>query len=131
MRETVNGAIIRNTRILLVRKEQSWLLPGGKPNPGESDIECLCREVGEELSGTQLENIRYYNEFVGNTHIQERFKTKVYLVDIKGAIREPSAEIKESRWVNDTSKYNLSDMNLKVIDSLIRDGYLRRSSNCN
>lgn len=128
MRETVNVAIIRNAKILLVRKGQSWLLPGGKPNPGESDIGCLCREVDEELSGTRLENIKYYNEFVGDTHIQERFRTKVYLADIGGELREPSAEIKEYGWVDNTSKYNLSDMNLKVMDSLIRDGYLRRPS---
>ena len=125
MRITINATIIDDGRILLVRKGQSWLLPGGKPGPSESDIECLCREVNEELSGTELENIRYYNEFVGNTHIGERFKTKVYLVDIKGALREPSAEIVECRWVDNISQYNISDMNLKVIDSLINDGYLR------
>ena len=128
MRETVNVAIISNARILLVRKKQSWLLPGGKPELGESDIECLCREAYEELSGTQLENIRHYDDFIGNTHRGEKFKTKVYLADIKGELGKPSAEITEHRWVDDTSQYNLSDMNFKVIHSLINNEYLRSPS---
>lgn len=128
MGTTINAAVINNGRILLVRKKQSWLLPGGKPESNELDLECLYREVCEELSGTQLENIRYYGDFIGNTHIQEKFRTKIYFADIKGKLRKPSAEIEEYEWVDDTSKYNLSDMNLKVINSLISDGYLRRQS---
>jgi len=52
MRIAIGAAIIEDGKILLVRKRQSWILPGGKPEPKESDIECLCREVSEELSGT-------------------------------------------------------------------------------
>jgi ADP-ribose pyrophosphatase YjhB (NUDIX family) len=65
MRETINAVIIRNKKILLVKKEKSWLLPEGKPNPDESDIECLCREVDEELSGTLLKDIEFYGKFIG------------------------------------------------------------------
>ena len=125
MRESINVAIIKDTKILLVKKEKSWLLPGGKPNPDESDIECLCREVYEELSGTLLKDIEFYGEFIGKTHTEERFKTKVYFANIKGKLKDPSAEISESEWVQDTNKYDLSDMNLKVIKSLIKDGYLK------
>ena len=124
MRKTINAAIIKNAKILLVRKGQSWLLPGGKPEIGETDIECLCREVSEELSGTQLENIKFYGNFIGYTHLQERFRTDVYLANIKGELNQPSAEIAEYRWVDDTNQYNLSDMNSKVIDSLIKEGLL-------
>ena len=38
-------------RVLTVRKRgtASYMLPGGKPEPGESPIECALREVDEEL----------------------------------------------------------------------------------
>ena len=124
MRETVNAAIIRNGRILLVRKEESWLLPGGKPNIGESDIGCLCREVQEELSGTVLKDVRYYGAFTGETHMREMFRIRVYLADIVGNLNRPSAEISEYQWVDDPGKYNLSDVTSKAIISLINEGYL-------
>jgi len=82
----------------LLRKKESWLLPGGKPKLNESDIACLVREVEEELSGTELENIAYYGEFIGKTHIGEEFKTKVYLANVKGELKESSAEISEYKW---------------------------------
>lgn len=126
MRETINAAIIRNAKILVVRKRESWLLPGGKPQADESDIACLCREINEELSGNTVENIRYYGEFIGDTHIGERFKTKVYLADIQGELGAASAEIEEYQWINNTIGYNFSDMNKLVLDALIRDGYLKR-----
>ena len=44
-------AVSREGEILLVRKRgtAAFMLPGGKPDPGESAIEALEREVGEEL----------------------------------------------------------------------------------
>lgn len=57
MRKTINVAIINRKKLLLVRKGQSWLLTGGKPESDESDLECLCREVWEELSGTKIKNL--------------------------------------------------------------------------
>lgn len=124
MRETVNAVIIENRKILVVRKKDSWLLPGGKPKEGESDLECLFREFGEELSGTQLENVGLYGDFIGNTHIGERFKTKIYFADVREKLGKPSAEIEEVRWVYSPKGYNFSDMNLKVFDSLIKNGYI-------
>lgn len=38
-------------RVLTVRKRgtASYMLPGGKPEPGESALDCALREVDEEL----------------------------------------------------------------------------------
>ena len=111
--------------MLVVRKDGSWLLPGGKPETGESDLECLCREVHEELSKTKLKNIRYYGEFIGKTHVGEEFKTKVYLADIDGKLGKPSGEIIASVWINDINNYIFSNMNSMVIGSLINENYLK------
>jgi 8-oxo-dGTP diphosphatase len=51
---------IRGGRILLCRKKRGTpllILPGGKKEPGESSLECLEREVREELGGVRLERI--------------------------------------------------------------------------
>ena len=127
MRTAIGAAIIDERKILLVRKRQSWILPGGKPEPDESDIECLCREVSEELSGTQLDNIRYYGDFEGRTpHTRDILRAKVYFADIKGKLCQPATEIAEYNWIENPSQYNLSDITSKIIDSLTKDGYLRR-----
>jgi ADP-ribose pyrophosphatase YjhB (NUDIX family) len=127
MRLAINAAIIQEGEILLIKKEKTWILPGGKPRAEESDITCLCREVDEELSGTQIDNIRYYNDFKGITpHKGDVLRAKVYFADIKGVLRSPSSEIIEHAWVSDSSKYNVSDITSKILESLKEKGYLKK-----
>ena len=47
----IGAAVISNDRLLVVRKRglAAYILPGGKPEPGETDLETLSREVKEEL----------------------------------------------------------------------------------
>jgi 8-oxo-dGTP diphosphatase len=44
-------AVMDGDRLLLVKKRESkfYILPGGKPEQGESDTETLSREIDEEL----------------------------------------------------------------------------------
>jgi 8-oxo-dGTP diphosphatase len=44
-------AVTDSDRLLVVRKRgtSSYILPGGKREPGENDLEALAREVEEEL----------------------------------------------------------------------------------
>jgi len=115
---------IRNNNILLVRKQETWILPGGKPETEESDIQCLIREIKEELPGIKLKNFQFYKMFKGVTpHKGDLFQTKAYFADIEGELN-PSAEINAAEWVENTSKYKLSDITKKVIYSLHREGLL-------
>jgi len=127
MKLAIGAAIIENRKLLLVRKKQTWILPGGKPEANESDLECLCREVREELSGTELQNISYYSEFEGITPYKGYLlKARVYLASIEGGLHASSAEIDASEWVDadNANKYNLSDITLKILNSLIKDDYI-------
>ncbi len=130
MRTVISSAIIYDDKLLIVRKKQTWILPGGKPEQNESDISCLIREVSEELSGTKLENISYYRGFEGRTpHKGDVVQVRVYFAKIKGDLYLPSAEICEYAWFNDSKKYVLSDITSKIVDALIFDKYLKNSNN--
>jgi 8-oxo-dGTP diphosphatase len=48
----VAAAVLDAGRLLLVSKRAApavFYLPGGKPDPGEAPLDCLARELGEEL----------------------------------------------------------------------------------
>jgi len=127
MRTAINAAIIQDDKLLLVRKKLTWILPGGKPEIGETDLECLCREIDEELSGTQIKDIHFYNQFEGKTpHKGDALRAKVYFANIDGqlySVRDGDS-ISEARWVNDFSQYNLSDITSKIVNSLQQNKYI-------
>ena len=127
MRVVVDAAIIKDGKLLLVRKRDSWILPGGKIEKGESDLECLSREVFEELSGTRICNNMFYGEFEGKTpHRGDTLKARVYFANIDGILYgvRNGDSISEARWVEDFDDYNLSDITSKIVSSLMEEGYL-------
>ncbi len=126
MRTAINAAIIDSGKILLVKKRDVWILPGGKPKEGESDLECLCREVGEELSGTRIQKMNHYKDFEGLTpHAGDKLKARVYFAETIGGVNPYSAEITSSEWVGKENKgYALSEITLKIFASLVNEGYI-------
>ena len=87
MRTAINAAIIKDKKLLLVRKKNTWILPGGKPESGENDLECLTREINEELSGTKIKDISFYREFKGKTpHKRDIINAKVYFAKLDGKL---------------------------------------------
>ena len=75
MGEAIAGAIIENGKLLIVLKKESWILPGGKPEEGESDLACLARGFREELSGTKIniKSAQLYGFFDGISPINFKF----------------------------------------------------------
>jgi len=124
MRKAICVVVIENGCILLVQKHKTWILPGGKPEVGESDIQCLTREVGEELPNLRLQNLKYFGAFTGITpHKNDELCAEVYLANSDGEITT-AAEINTAKWVNEPEEYNLSDITQKIVHSLRQNGYL-------
>ncbi|OGM92713.1 hypothetical protein A2372_00760 [Candidatus Wolfebacteria bacterium RIFOXYB1_FULL_54_12] len=119
-RIAINVLAIRDNEILLVKKNETWILPGGKPMEGESEMDCLQREIKEELPLVEVSNIRYFNDFVGITpHKGDMLRAKVYWGDVKGEIK-PNAEINSAQWVKreKMEEYALSDITQKIVNAL-------------
>lgn len=47
---SVKGVVVRDGRVLLLRNERNeWELPGGKLDRGEQPVDCVTREIAEEV----------------------------------------------------------------------------------
>lgn len=124
MRKVICAAIIRGKKILLVRKKETWILPGGKLEEKETDTQCLVRELNQELPKLTVTNFGFYRSFKGKTpHTGDVIEARVYFADAKGDIK-PNAEINAARWAKDPNKYRLSDLTKKIIGALRFDGLL-------
>ena len=71
MIETAALVHVRDSRVLLVRTHgrKAFYLPGGKYEPGETDLVALTREVEEEIGcALRPETVRPYDVFEGDAH---------------------------------------------------------------
>ena len=102
MIDKVGLLTIRDGRVLLCRKKrgtQLLILPGGKREAGESSLECLARELREELGGVAA----VFPELVGvYTHQaagepEKQVRIELYSADLTGEPR-PQSEIAELIW---------------------------------
>lgn len=129
MRKAIDLLVIRNWKILLVRKNQTWILPGGKPEENEGDLECLQREIKEEL-GVEPIVENFYGSFVGQTpHRGDLLQAKIYFGRLRPCdklVLRKEDSISEVRFLFNPCDYNMSDITKKVVDSLIKEGYLKR-----
>ena len=90
--------------VLTVRKRgtASWMLPGGKPERGESAAECAVREVLEELGvEIPLDRIAPMGAFETRAANEAGFALHASVFRTRDAIApEPRAEIEAARWID-------------------------------
>ncbi|RNG02445.1 NUDIX domain-containing protein [Streptomyces botrytidirepellens] len=98
----VAAAIVQRGRLLVVSKKAApevFYLPGGKPDPGESPLETLARELDEELGVVPLEP-RLLAEVEGVAALERvPMRLTVYGARIDGTPR-PAAELAHMRWIS-------------------------------
>jgi 8-oxo-dGTP pyrophosphatase MutT (NUDIX family) len=111
--DKIGALILRGDRILLCRKNRDTsrlILPGGRIEPGESALECLTREIREELGAVALEKVEYLGTYEDRAAMDDpRVVKSLRIALYQGELsREPtpSAEIRELVWYGPASNRN-------------------------
>jgi 8-oxo-dGTP diphosphatase len=96
---------VRDGKILLCRKKHttsSLILPGGCREPGESAMDCLTRELREELGNVAVSSVEYLGEYADRAAGSEAAAPKIVRIELyRGElIGDPTAqsEIGELVW---------------------------------
>jgi 8-oxo-dGTP diphosphatase len=96
----IAAAVLEARGLLLVSKRAApdvFYLPGGKPEPGEAPLDCLRREIAEEL-GVTVAAAEPFAEVRAPAALEgvEMWMT-VFLARLAGS-PAPAAEIASMRW---------------------------------
>ncbi len=96
-------------RLLLVRKRgtQAFMLPGGKHEPGETSVQALLRELGEELDlhlpSSALTPLGHFQAKAANEP-DMRVEAHVFIAALPHAV-QPAAELEELAWLDPAGAY--------------------------
>jgi 8-oxo-dGTP diphosphatase len=116
----IAAAVVEPRGLLLVSKRAAptvYYLPGGKPEPDEAPLECLERELTEEL-GVGAESAEPFTEVHAPAALEgvEMWMT-VFLARLAGT-PAPAAEIASLRWWPESPGLELAPA--------VRDGVIPR-----
>ena len=96
--------LIRDRKVLFVRSKgkDTFYVPGGKRELGETDEQALTREIKEELTVQLIPStLRFQNTFKAQAHGKPEgtmVEIKYYQADFTGDLI-PNAEIDEIDWL--------------------------------
>jgi len=100
----IGAIILKDKKILVGKKKNKFIIPGGRIEGDESHIECLKRELKEEFE-VDLVSQEYFGSYEDEAALDPGMKIKmdVYLVIVEGEPKA-SSEIEESIYVNSKNK---------------------------
>lgn len=111
------GKILIDKRLSQGLMANLWEFPGGKIEEGETVIECIEREIKEELGI----NITVGEHLITISHDYSKFKVTlmVYLCSLLSG-KPQTIGCQEVKWVNiaDLSNFNFPEANLAIIKAL-------------
>lgn len=129
-RTRIAGMIIQDGKILMVKGKgynELWT-PGGKIESGESDEQCLTRELKEEIN-VQPTEMKFFKEYSGTSFYNpnKTVTQRIYIVGIDGEPK-PGAEIESIVWLSrddfEKKKFPMITITEKeIIPDLIRQNF--------
>jgi 8-oxo-dGTP diphosphatase len=125
----ISGIVIRNKTLLVTREkgEKAFFALGGRMEPGETELECLQRELSEEINCKPV-NPKQFRAFEGPAHnSKQSIRISCYFCEIEGEMK-PGYEIEEIAWIDRDYKekgITLGHMlDAEIVPELIRKGLL-------
>ncbi len=123
-------ACFKDRKLMFVRShknENVFYNLGGKIEEGETDIDCLLREVKEEVNSSIDKNtIEFLHEFQTEAHGKENTMLNIRLY--KGELLEepkPSSEIAEIRYFDSkANEEQVTIMGKIILDWLQKHNYI-------
>lgn len=118
------AVVIKDKKLLVARSSDKpqFYAVGGKREVGETNIECLHREVLEEI-GCVVKSEKFYKQFIGPGANSTIVELICYFTELDGDPR-PCSEIAELMWVDSqTPSAILGNMITEfLIPALVKDG---------
>ncbi|MET9242004.1 NUDIX domain-containing protein [Nonomuraea sp. NPDC003709] len=109
------------------RGKTVYYLPGGKREPGESDLDTLVREIDEELSVAIVPSTAVHlgtYQAQADSHADGVIvKMTCYTADHEGT-PTPSSEIEEVVWLTYADRDRVAPVDQIIFDDLHQDGRL-------
>ncbi|MFE4393287.1 MULTISPECIES: NUDIX hydrolase [Streptomycetaceae] len=121
---------LENGLVLSTRShgKDAYYLPGGKREPGESDLDTLCREIEEELSVAVVrDSAALLGVFEAQAHGHGQgvvVRMTCYTAAYEGVLA-PASEIAELVWLTYADRHRTSPVDRIIFDRLRADGLLR------
>jgi 8-oxo-dGTP diphosphatase len=124
-------AFFKDKKVLMARdhnNDEAFYTPGGKIEDGETDLECVQREVKEEIDvDLDMDSVALLGEFEAPAHRKPNVRVNIRLFTgkIKGQPK-PHDEIVELRYFDTTidSKYLTPILIEEIFPWLKNHGYI-------
>jgi 8-oxo-dGTP diphosphatase len=121
----LEGGRILSTRS---RGKDVYYIPGGKREPGETDIQALVREISEELTVViAAESAAHAGTFEAQAHGHAAgitVRMTCYTASYQGTLA-PSSEVAEVVWLNYGDRDRVSPVDQLIFDHLHQSGQLQ------